>query len=346
MRAISLAGLAVSIAVVGCTIRSPLPGPDDAFVDRPDAWFPDTTPPRDVPPPDNTCASVRIDALRVVPRVVLVIDQSGSMRLDFGGVSRWIALEQALTDATTGLVTTLDDDVQFGAVMYTDDPDFLGCPDVVTLDGAMPSIGAVRSMFSVNVPAGNTPTGDTLAYVLANRATLFAEGGPATGDEVVILATDGEPGTCADGADVTGGRALSVASTQAAFDAGIRTYVLSVGTEVANMHLADVADAGVGVGPGDPPAPYWVATDATSLRTAIEAIASGALPCTLELMGTIDPALACEGTVTLGTEPLACGSDWHAVDASHIALSDAACARLRSTTDDLYGTFPCDAVVF
>ncbi len=335
--------------LAGCTIRSPLPGREDADVARPDAWVRDAGrdagPASDVPPPDNTCASIRIDTQRVIPRVVLVIDQSGSMRQDFGGPTRWQALQTALT-GTDGLVTLLDRDAQFGAVMYTDDPDVLGCPDVATQPGTLPSIGNIRSLYSANTPAGNTPTGDTIAYVVANRATLFAEGGTASGSEVMILATDGEPGTCADGADVVGGRALSVSSTQAAFAAGIRAYVLSVGTEVANMHLQDVANAGVGHAPGDPDAPYWVATDATTLRAAIAAIASGALPCTLQLMGEIDPSRACEGTVTLGADPLACGTDWHAVDATHIELSDSTCARVRSTTDDLFGTFPCEVVVF
>jgi hypothetical protein len=228
--------------------------------------------------------------------------------------------------------------------MYTDDPDWAGCPDVAVQNAVLPSIGAIRSLYGANMPAGNTPTGDTIAYVTTNRATLYDEA-TSTGPEIMILATDGEPGTCADGADTVGGNALSVANAQAAFDAGIRTYVLSVGTEIANMHLQDVANAGVGHMPGDPDAPFWVATDPAGLHDALATIASSALPCTLELMGRIEPSRACEGTVMLGTDALACGTDWHAIDETHIALSDATCARLRSTTDDLVGTFPCDVII-
>lgn len=345
-----LAFVAAASLSIGCTVRT-VPAPIDAAVTHPDATFADvgrdSGPPDaslyDVPPPDNTCASFRIGTQRIIPRVVLVIDQSGSMALDFGGMSRWHTLEDALV-GTDGLVTRLDADVRFGAIMYTDDPDWLGCPDVATQPVTLPSVGNIRSLY-VNTPAGNTPTGDSIAYVVAQRATLFDEAA-TTGPEIMLLATDGEPGTCADGADIVGGRALSVSSTADAFAAGIRTYVLSVGTEVANAHLQDVANAGVGHTAGTADAPYWVATDATELRTALASIASGALPCTVELMGRIDPARACEGTVTLGPDALACGTDWHAIDETHIGLSDSTCARLRSTTDDLVGMFPCDVVVF
>lgn len=300
----------------------------------------------DGPTPDGTCATITFAAERTIPSVVVVIDQSGSMALPFGtgGGSRWTTLEDALV-GPSGLVTTLEHFVRFGAVMYTDDPEVLGCPDVSTQPASLDGRGNVAALYAFAFPSGNTPTGDTLGLALAQREELFAES-TRTGPAVIVLATDGEPGTCADGTDIVGGRQLSVDAAAAAFDAGIETYVLSVGPEIAAQHLQDVANAGVGHRAGDPDAPYWVASDPAGLRAALASIASGALPCTLTLDGRIDPARACRGTVTLGTRELACGTEWTALDESHLALSDAACTLLRSSTDDVQGHFPCDVVVF
>lgn len=300
----------------------------------------------DGPAADNTCAAITFVAARTIPSVVVVIDQSGSMALPFGasGGSRWTTLEDALV-GTGGLVTSLEHFVRFGAVMYTDDPEVGGCPDVDTQPASLDGRGNLAALYAVDFPSGNTPTGDTLGLVLAQRDELFAES-TRTGPAVILLATDGEPGTCADGTDIVGGRQRTVDNARAAFDAGIETYVLSVGTEIAQQHLQDVANAGVGRQAGEPDAPYWIASDPAGLRAALASIASGALPCTLTLDGRIDPARACRGTVRLGDQELACGTDWTATDESHLALSDAACARLRASTDDVQGTFPCDVVVF
>ena len=300
----------------------------------------------DGPVPDGTCASVTFLAERTIPSVVVVIDQSGSMALPFGttGGSRWTTLEDALV-GPDGLVTSLEHFVRFGAVMYTDDPEVFGCPDVDTQPATLDGRGNFAALYAVDFPSGNTPTGDTLGLVLAQRDELFAES-TRTGPAVILLATDGEPGTCADGTDIDGGRRLTIDNAAAAFAAGVTTYVLSVGTEIARPHLQDVANAGSGRRAGEPDAPYWVASDPAGLRTALASIASGALPCTLALDGRIDPAQACRGTVTLGSEELACGTDWTATDETHLVLSASACARLRASTDDVHGTFPCDVVVF
>jgi hypothetical protein len=321
---------------------------------HPDAWFPDggrdVGPPVDVwPPPDNTCASVRVDTMRIIPRVIIVIDQSGSMaNYHLGVPTRWDALQEALVGAD-GLVTQLQHDVRFGAVMYTDGPDDPVCPEMERQPVALPGLAGIRALYGANGPEGNTPTGAAIQYVVANRAMLFDEAG-STGPELMILATDGEPGLCdpdgtGAGGDIVGGRALTVSATQEARVEGIDTYVVSVGTDVANVHLQEVANAGVGHVAGTD-APFWVATDTTELHDALATIASSALPCTLELMGEITPSRACEGTVMLGDTPLTCGTDWQAIDGTHITLSDSACARLRTTTDDLFGTFPCDVIVF
>jgi hypothetical protein len=337
-----------SIAAMGCTERLTPDRPEDAAMAPRDMGH--DAPIVDFgPPPDNVCVAIPVPLTRIIPRVMVVIDQSGSMIQDFGGQTRWHALEDALV-GTDGLVTNLSAHVRFGAVMYTDGPDDPACPELQTTVVMLPGLSAIRSLYGMNGPEGNTPTGAAIASVLSNRASLFDEAG-STGPEIIILATDGEPGLCdpegtGAGGDIVGGRVLTLSSTRQAHDAGIDTYVISVGTEVANMHLQDVANAGVGHVAGTPDAPFWVATDTSMLRDALATIASSALPCTLELSQSVIVDRVCEGTLKLGTTQFTCGTDWHAADETHITLSPTACDQLRHSADDLIVTFPCDALIF
>ena len=59
----------------------------------------------------------------------------------------------------------------------------------------------------------------------------------------------------------------------------------------------------------------------------------------------IDVASACEGEVRLGADLLECGTDWRAVDETHIELLGAACERLQMTDDTLRATFPCGVIL-
>lgn len=294
--------------------------------------------------PDGACAAVRLATTRTTPNVFFVIDASGSMIMPFSGSSsRWIAVEDALVGTPTGIVTTLEDQVRFGALMYSDDPEVAGCPDTASTPAVIHGYGGVGSLYSTISPAGNTPTGGAIDTLLTNLDTLVPM--RAAGPTILVLATDGEPATCADGTDVVGGRALVVDRVSAARAMGIDTYVISVGVGIAMAHLQEVANAGRGVAAGNPDAPFWVATDVTGFEAALRTIVDAVLSCEVQLAGSIVPARACEGTVTLGADTLSCGSDWRAIDATHIELLGTACNRLLHTSDELVATFPCDVFI-
>jgi hypothetical protein len=293
---------------------------------------------------DATCASAELGTRLVTPNVIVIIDRSGSMNLAFpGSTSRWVALRDALVGMPNGITFALGDLVRFGTLMYSDDPEFPGCPETSSVTAAIGSFTNIAAQFTSNIPGGNTPTGEAVTETIERVATLAPERAEPT---YFILATDGEPALCADGANVVMGRALVVEQVGIAFDMGIQTFVLSVGDEIANEHLQDVANAGVGRGAADPDAPYWVATDSAGLSDALEAITSSAISCVIELDGRIDTSLACSGTVTLGADELECDEEWEAVDESHIQLLGPACERLQSSPEEvLRAVFPCDALI-
>ncbi len=309
---------------------------DDAPFVRADAYY------GDVPPPDNTCASVTLDATRVIPNVILVIDRSGSMATNefSAGVSRWAALRRALLDPSEGLVPELQTSARFGVAFYSSVPGT--CPDLNTIACRLGNAERIETEFTrLTPPRGDTPTGQSMAALLGMIDTLAPERGPDA-PTFFVLATDGEPNTCEDGSDHAGGRANTVAAVTAAHEAGIDTYVVSVGAEVAASHLQDVANAGMGTSD----APFWVATDTEGLVAALRSIVRGVVSCDVHLDGMVSTSMACDGTVRLGDDVLECGTDWMILDDGQtIRLIGPACDRLRSSGETLTASFPCEAIL-
>ena len=297
----------------------------------------------DVPAPDNTCASVMLDATRVIPNVLLIVDRSGSMESNrFGAVTRWEALDGALFDPASGLVPGLESSVRFGIAMYSNDTRSPACPDLYTVPCALNNAEPIEAEYTLRTPPrGDTPTGESISAVLGMIDTLVPERS-ATSPTFFVLATDGEPDLCADGTALDEGRAASVAATTEAFGMGINTYVVSVGAEVSTTHLQDVANAGAGTSG----APFYVATDTAGLVDALRTIIRGVASCDVRLEGMVVPSLACDGTVRLGPDALMCGTDWMLLDDGRtIRLLGAACDRLQSSGETLTAAFPCEAIL-
>lgn len=296
----------------------------------------------DVEAPDNTCASVTLDATRVIPNVLLVIDRSGSMATNefAAGETRWAALRGALLDPSSGLVPELETSVRFGVAFYSSVAGT--CPDINSIPCQLRNAERIEAEYTrLTPPRGDTPTGQSINAIMAAIDTLAPERG-ADSPTFIVLATDGEPNTCEDGADQAGGRALSVAAVQAAHEAGIDTYVVSVGAEVATSHLQDVANAGV----GGTAAPFWVATDAALLTESLRTIVRSVVSCDVHLDGEVARSQACDGTVRLGDDRLECETDWTILeDGQTIRLLGAACERLKRSGETLTASFPCEAIL-
>lgn len=311
-----------------------------------DASRPDA-PQADVP---DHCASVRIEARRVTPNVVLVIDQSGSMREDFPGApDRWRALRNSLLDEA-GLIRELESTVRFGMALYSsrfEDGAFVGmCPLVTTIEPALDNFDAIDAIYGDEDPIDETPTGDSLDFVLD---WLESIPDPSEDPTIFILATDGEPDSCEEPNPQTG-QGEAIAAVERAYRSGIRTFIISVGEgTVSAEHLQDVANAGLGVRAGDPDAEYWEAGDDAGLRDALRSIIGGELSCVIEFDGAVDPEEACSGEVRLnGRLVPACDEDngWVPVDESHIELRGDACTELQETEGvTLEAEFPCDVVL-
>lgn len=302
----------------------------------------------------DACADIEFEVTNVVPTVALLIDRSGSMSSEDldpanAGVSRWDALKSALLDPA-GAVGALENQVRFGVIFYAGGQRNATCPvldeggDPATL--MPPRTGLLADFTAYFQPLDtlpDTPTGESVAHTAAELAA-FTEPGP----KFIVLATDGEPDLCDDRQEPSG-RDRSLAEVTAAFEQGITTFVISVGTDVAQAHLSEIANAGQGFPPSDMPATprFFQVTTQQALADAFEKIITGTRSCTLKLNGEIDIKVADRGEVLLdGTPvPLSDTNGWRVVDGSTIELVGSACDAIQSGQHALAASFPCEVVI-
>lgn len=301
--------------------------------------------------PDGLCADVMLEARPTTPNVIVVVDQSSSMTERFGRSNRWDALRDSLLDRPDGFIFALQSQVRFGLALFSAraDGNSAGppvgmCPLLETVPPALDNYDAIRAVYAPAEVIDETPTGDSLDALLSEILRT-----PDRSEEptIFILATDGEPDRCEE-LNPQRGQEEALAATQRAYDAGIRTYIISVGRDVSESHLQDMANTGLGRRGGDPDAPFYVAGDDEGLRDALREIIGGELSCVVELRGRIDPSMACSGEVRLNGSVLPCDdpNGWEAVDETHIELRGDACDELQSGAGaTLTARFPCSAIL-
>jgi hypothetical protein len=307
------------------------------------------------PPQPNVCADTRVNATRLTPTVILIIDQSSSMDEDFqGGTTRWQTLKDfLLAQDPDGLIADLQGQVNFGLAMYSAEsaPDGglpLGeCPIVTTVAPGPDNFEAIRAVYE---PAGtieDTPTGDSIDKIIDDLGLATPDPDAQDDPIVFILATDGEPDRCEE-LDPQNGQDEAIAAVERAFSLGIRTFIISVGEgTVSAEHQQAVANAGLGVQPGEPDAEYWEAGNDASLRAALTEIVGGQLGCDVQLNGSVEGGDACLGKVMLNGSMLPCDDPdgWELTSPNTIRINGAACDSLKSTDFVLEVSFPCSVKV-
>ncbi|MBW2379786.1 MAG: VWA domain-containing protein [Deltaproteobacteria bacterium] len=294
----------------------------------------------------NSCQSVMVTPTRSIPNVMFLVDQSSSMR-----GNRW---EDAHA-AVTGTVSGLESIVRFGLTTYTADDGGPPCPELPTqVDFALDNSNAINAEYPMTYPRSgdwDTPTGESL-----DALVVSIEGAPppAEGPTIIVLATDGEPNTCADPFNqTTAAKDLSVEAAGRAHDAGFDVFVLSVGNGVSDAHLQEMANVGVGLARNgsDGDAQYWRGNDAESLEAAFTAIIADSISCEIRIDKPFDDKTkACddpESDVRLNGNPLSCPSEWEpSPDVNDfIRLNGSTCAEFKSGQATFTAEFPCGAIV-
>jgi hypothetical protein len=286
------------------------------------------------------CALLDVILIPQTPTLVLLVDQSGSMNEDFGGDTRWNVISDVLIDPQAGIVQQFDDSIRFGLTLYTSIDGNMGgeCPMLIEVDPAISNFPAIESTLGPAVPIQETPTGESLDLVWQKLEAL-----DVPGRKYIVLATDGEPDTCAE-PNPSNGQDESVAAAQASFAAGIEVHIISVGSDVSAQHLQDMANAGQGVQAGDPDAPYYQALDQAALVEAFEQILAGVRSCQLDLMTplTAEDAMGCTIEVNGDAIGLDDPNGWQLNDSTEVELLGAACDALQQGTSSVQMECSCD----
>jgi hypothetical protein len=299
------------------------------------------------PPIDANCPAVHFMATKTTPSIQLLIDRSGSMAHNFadkipatGDPVKYDTVHQALT-GTMGVITQFEQQVYFGASLFSDDAP---CPKLYTVTRAKGSRNAIDTLIGSQKPGGNTPTPPSIDAAVAE---FMANPPPQGSPPIIVLATDGLPNKCGD--PNTSTQAESVTAAANAYAKGIRLFVLSVGNTAGTAaHFQALANAGQGVQPGQPNAAYYPATTPAQLAAAFQTIIGGVLSCDLTLSGQVDAAQGQSGTVTLNGMNLTYGTDWTLdPDGIHIHLVGNACNTLKTSANPMVDAgFSCGAVIF
>lgn len=269
----------------------------------------------------------------LIPEVAtfqIVVDQSGSMAEDFGNQTRWEAMRATLV-GMNGVVTDLQSEIRFGISLYNNPQGPGECPVVDTFSPQLDARDEIMTVLDASGPDGDTPTGESLDIALQ---TLLDDNW--VGPKYILLATDGEPDTCdvpnpQTNMEVNMARNRVINAVENAFDEGVRTFVISVGQELADEHLQAVANAGQGVDMGDPDATFYRALDPAELVQAFHDIITGVRSCVLELPSALEERYApsCEVTVNGNPYPYQDPNGWELADATHIELVGNACTAIQ-----------------
>jgi Ca-activated chloride channel family protein len=189
-------------------------------------------------------------------RVVLVIDQSGSMAAKDVPPSRWTATQRAVGE----FLDRVPDRVRVGAIVFNKTPRVIHAP---TRDRA-----AVRQALGAVSPIGSTAVGDALWLTRTITGRVALKEGDKPPPAAVILLSDG--------ASVHGRNPLEVAGQLG--DEDVPIYTISLGTDAGTIPRKN--QPGVRRVPPRPQAMERIAeasggrsfdvTDATGLETVYE----------------------------------------------------------------------------
>ncbi len=216
--------------------------------------------------PGSACASSSAGAVAPPISLVFMVDKSGSM----GGAQmslRWTPAVAALNDffadpASVGVSASL---AFFPQTKNECSASSYSAPAVAMT--SLPS-GAFAGALGANSPGGGTPTLVAESGAIEYAQTVAA-GLPAGEKVAIVLVTDGDPNDCSS-------TPANVAAAAAAVAGDIKTYVIGVGPDAANL---DQIATGGGTAPHIQVNTSSAATTSADLRAAIGKIKAAQLGC-------------------------------------------------------------------
>jgi hypothetical protein len=291
---------------------------------------------------DQQCPGVEVAFTQRTPFIMVLVDQSGSMETNFGNGTRWSVMREALLDESDGIIRALHEDVRLGLALYTSKNGYEGgtCPMINEVEAEFGNYEAIRQLYDGAEPDDDTPTGESLLAVAEQLEKVYVNNATP---KAIVLATDGYPDTCEE-PDPQNGQEKSINAARAAFDMGIRTHVISVGDEIGEEHLQDIANAGAGLEVGGAQtAKFYRALNNGELYGAFSDIINGVRDCVFNLDGEVVEGYEDQGTVRIDgmSVPKDDPDGWRLNNPKQVELLGAACQTIQEGDHNLDIDFPC-----
>jgi hypothetical protein len=320
---------------------------------------------------DAICADTDVTLTKVVPRVLLLLDQSSSMyyfKFPSGNSNncnpdcRWSVLKDVIIGPAAmpgGVVKEIQGEAELalmpfssqdmGDITFLPPPTDNVCPrfNGKQFNGLSFALNNYAAIDAVLRPANvddDTPTGPAIRTVVgladdggvADPRGLASIGGNVP--KIIVLVTDGEPALCGEDLPSDAGKDLSVLAVQQAFAKKVRTFVIAVGdnTPQEQAHFKAVANAGQGMDPATGDASAFLPSTPQQLVDAIRQLVLDARTCTFTLNGKVQAGSEKDGTVLLNGKPVAYtpgtpANGWRLEDPSTLELVGDACTTLKAT---------------
>lgn len=294
-----------------------------------------------------TCASTDVDLTNQLPTVLLLVDQSASMDEKFGMSDRWQTLRTALMDPGAGIVNSLQARVRFGLSLFSGRNGMTPCPALTNVAPALDNFVAINAAYPAPTESiiDDTPTGESIT---AAAKTLQAVTDP--GPKVIVLATDGEPDTCAvPDPQTPEAKEAAIKAAQDAFATGVFTFYISVGNEVSEQHATEMANVGQGYPRNDKMKRFYRANDQMELAQAFATIVEGVRTCSFQLDGTVKDGGEAQGSVKIDgiDQKLNDPDGWKLSSPTTVQLLGKACETVKDTkmSHNVSAKFECGAIV-
>jgi hypothetical protein len=282
--------------------------------------------------------------------VMLLIDQSGSMDIRFGGSTRWDVLREAIVEPQNGLLAWLEPTASIGLMLYTSVDGYqtgLDCPLFTSIEVSFGGAAQMRATYRAAEPleVGDTPTGEAIDGA-AQRLLALAD----DTRKYILLVTDGQPDTCAQ-PDPQNGLPNAIAAAQNAFAQGITVRTVGVSEDIARNTIQAMANAGVGKPAWDlrygedegAERPLFASTDPAELAEQLKGVIGDVRTCTIELGTRVQTRRALDGRLVLDGAALEFGAadGWTFVDDDTLQIHGAACDSILADGEQLHVRFPC-----
>lgn len=280
------------------------------------------------------CGRQTFNVAPVPVDILLVLDRSASMEDDPAGgsttPSKWEILVPALEQAITATNAT----ISWGLKVLPEGESTGECtaasfPAHILVPIAANNATAVNTAITALTDHGDgTPTGDAI-----NNAVTYLNTLQDGHTKYLLLATDGDPSCPSSNAT-----AFAVTAVTDAATAGYKTFVIGVASKASSVkNLNSLAVAGLEQAmPADPTATqFYLASDQTTLVTALQSITVAAATCTFPLSSAPpnpDHVGVYVGSTTIMKDPTnQDGWDYTGPDMTTIQVFGAACDMVKSS---------------